>query len=98
MRNPTSLDLRRLISASARRHPCFLYTPQNRRLAAEIVRPAHQPEKQARLAKVLEDELGHDLSFAVVRGQIAASGRAENASILLDWIESGLAISFFLMP
>lgn len=70
----------------------FLYTPQNRRLAAEMVRLAHQPEKLARLAKVLEDELGHDLSFAVERGKIAANGGAEGASILLDRIEPGLAI------
>lgn len=74
MWNLTSLDLRRQISIYARRQPCFLYTLQNRGLAAEMVRLAHQPEKQARLAKVLEDELGHDLSFAVVRGQIAAIG------------------------
>ena len=70
----------------------FLYTPQNRRLAAEMVRLAHQPEKLARLAKVLEDELGHDVSFAVERGKIAANGGAETASILLDRIEPGLGI------
>jgi hypothetical chaperone protein len=70
----------------------FLYTPQNRRLAAEMVRLAHQPERLARLAKVLEDELGHDLSFAVERGKIAANGGTESASILLDRIEPGLVI------
>lgn len=70
----------------------FLYTPENRRLAAEMVRLAHQPEKLARLAKVLEEELGHDLSFAVERGKIAANGGAERASILLDRIEPGLVI------
>lgn len=70
----------------------FLYTPLNRRLAAEMVRLAHQPEKLARLASVLEDELGHDLSFAVERGKIAANGGAERASILVDRIEPGLAI------
>jgi hypothetical chaperone protein len=70
----------------------FLYTPQNRRLAAEMVRLAHQPEKLSRLAKVLEDELGHDVSFAVERGKIAANGRADRASILLDQIEPGLAV------
>lgn len=70
----------------------FLYTPQNRRLAAEMVRLAHQPEKLARLAKVLEDELGHDLAFAVERGKIAANGGAESAAILLDPIEPGFAV------
>lgn len=70
----------------------FLYTPQNRRLAAEMVRLAHQPEKLARLAKVLEEELGHELSFAVERGKIAANAGAEAAAILLDPIEPGLAL------
>lgn len=70
----------------------FLYTPQNRRLVAEMVRLAHQPEKLARLAKVLEDELGHELSFAVERGKIAANGGAERASILLDRIEPGFVL------
>jgi hypothetical chaperone protein len=70
----------------------FLYTPQNRRLAAEMVRLAHQPEKLSRLAKVLEEELGHDMSFAVERGKIAVNGGEEGASILLDKIESGFAV------
>lgn len=70
----------------------FLYTPQNRRLAAEMVRLAHEPEKLARLATVLEEELGHELSFAVERGKIAANGGAESASIRLDGIETGLAL------
>ncbi len=70
----------------------FLYTPQNRRLAADMVRLAHQPEKLARLAKVLEFELGHDLSFAVERGKIAANGGAEKASIRLERIEPGLVL------
>jgi len=70
----------------------FLYTPQSRRMANEMVWLALQPEKLARLAKVLEEELGHDLSFAVERGKIAANGGAERASILLDRIEPGLAL------
>jgi hypothetical chaperone protein len=70
----------------------FLYTPQNRRLAAEMVRLAHEPEKLSRLARVLEDELGHDVSFAVERGKIAANGGVGKAAILLDQIESGFAV------
>ncbi len=70
----------------------FLYTPQNRRLATEMARLAHQPDKLSRLAKVLEDELGHEMSFAVERGKIAANGGAERPSILLDQIEPGLAV------
>lgn len=70
----------------------FLYTPQNRRLAAEMVRLAHQPKKLSRLAKVLEDELGHDLAFAVERGKIEANSGADRAAILLDQIEPDLAV------
>lgn len=70
----------------------FLYTPQNRRLAAEMVRLAHQPEKLARLAKVLENELGHEVSFAVERGKIAANGGAHTASIKLDQISPGFSV------
>jgi hypothetical chaperone protein len=70
----------------------FLYTPQNRRLAAEMVRLAHQPERLSRLAKVVEDELGHDVSFAVERGKIAVNGGAEMAAILLDQIEPGFSV------
>ncbi|MFZ1346167.1 MAG: Hsp70 family protein [Tabrizicola sp.] len=70
----------------------FLYTPQNRRLAAEMARLAYQPEKLSRLAKVLEDELGHDLAFAVERGKIAANGGADRAAIPLDQIEPGWSV------
>lgn len=69
----------------------FLYTPQNRRMAAEMVRLAHEPEKLARLATVLDEELGHELSFAVERGKIAANGGSA-AAIGLDSIEPGLAL------
>ncbi|GAB1378950.1 Hsp70 family protein [Pararhodobacter aggregans] len=69
----------------------FLYTPQNRRMAAEMVRLAHEPEKLARLATVLDEELGHELSFAVERGKIAANGGSA-AAIALDSIEPGLAL------
>lgn len=69
----------------------FLYTPQNRRMAAEMVRLAHEPEKLTRLATVLDEELGHELSFAVERGKIAANGGSA-AAIGLDSIEPGLAL------
>ncbi|MFN3273404.1 MAG: Hsp70 family protein [Paracoccus sp. (in: a-proteobacteria)] len=69
----------------------FVYTPQNRRMTAGMVRLAEQPEKLARLAKVLEDELGHDLAFAVERGKIAANGGAVQPRILLDQIERDLS-------
>lgn len=71
----------------------FLYTPQNRRLAVEMARLAHEPEKLSRLAKVLEEELGHDLAFAVERGKIHANDGGERAAILLEQIEPGLTVT-----
>lgn len=68
----------------------FVYTPQNRRMAAEMLRLAKEPEKLARLSKVLEDELGHDLAFAVEEGKIAANGGGAQARIRLDPVERGL--------
>lgn len=69
----------------------FLYTPQNRRLAAEMLRLAQHPDRLSRLARVLEDELGHDLAFAVERGKIAANAGDSQSRILLDQIERGLS-------
>ncbi|PIL17758.1 hypothetical protein P775_23220 [Puniceibacterium antarcticum] len=68
----------------------FVYTPQNRRLAAEMARLAYEPEKLNRMCTVLEDELGHELAFAVERGKIAANSKEEQPRILLDLIEKGL--------
>ncbi|MFN4100330.1 MAG: Hsp70 family protein [Pararhodobacter sp.] len=68
----------------------FVYTPQNRRMTGDMLRLAEEPEKLARLARVLQDELGHDLAFAVERGKIAANGGAAQPRILLEQIESGL--------
>ncbi len=69
----------------------FLYTPQNRRLAAEMAKLAHEPEKLRRLVAVLEQELGHDLAFAVERGKIAVNTGAGAACIDLGELEAGLA-------
>lgn len=68
----------------------FLYTGQNRRMVSEMVRLADEPEKLGRLAGVLQDELGHDLAFAVERGKIAANSGAQQPVIALDQIEPGL--------
>ena len=69
----------------------FVYTPQNTRMVAEMVRLAQEPEKLARLATVLEDELGHELAFATERGKIAANGRQDDPRIMLDAIQRGLS-------
>ena len=69
----------------------FVYTPQNTRMVAEMVRLAQEPEKLARLATVLEDELGHELAFATERGKIAANGLQDDPRIMLDAIQRGLS-------
>lgn len=69
----------------------FLYTAKTRRMAADMARMAHEPEKFGRLVTVLEDELGHELAFSVERGKIAANGKDADALIPLDQIERGLS-------
>lgn len=69
----------------------FVYTPQNRRMVAGMLRQAERPDRLARLATVLDDELGHEIAFAVERGKIAANGGDESARILLDPVEAGLS-------
>ncbi|MEP4194754.1 MAG: Hsp70 family protein [Aliishimia sp.] len=71
----------------------FLYTAQNRRLANDMARMAYEPDKLDRLASVLEDELGHELAFAVERGKIAANGGDQDALVKLDAIEKNLSVS-----
>lgn len=69
----------------------FLYTPETRAMVAEMVKLAVKPRLMRRLATVLQDELGHDLAFAVERGKINANAGREGARILMDRIEAGLA-------
>ncbi|MEM5541261.1 Hsp70 family protein [Sulfitobacter sp. AS92] len=52
----------------------FLYGPDTRKAAAELHRFAEHPKRLARLIKVLDEELGHDLAFAVEAGKIRANG------------------------
>ncbi|MGB3244205.1 MAG: Hsp70 family protein [Sulfitobacter sp.] len=70
----------------------FLYTQDTRRMAADLEKYAVEPDKLARLMKVLEDELGHDLAFAVEAGKIAANDtRARSLpEINLAMLETGL--------
>ncbi|GAB5434961.1 Hsp70 family protein [Falsiruegeria mediterranea] len=70
----------------------FLYTAQTRRMASDMLTLAEEPVKLQRLVTVLEDELGHDLAFAVERGKIAANAPdTAQARIQLDMIERGLS-------
>lgn len=67
----------------------FLYTPETRRFARDLARQAKEPDKLARLVTVIEDELGHDLAFAVERGKIAANSKGA-AAIDLSFLQTGL--------
>lgn len=69
----------------------FVHTPQNLRLAAEMARLATQPAPMARLVALLEEELGHDVAFAVEDGKIAANARDDGARVSLAMLERGLA-------
>ena len=69
----------------------FVYTPETQRAVADMVRLSVEPEILARLGTVLEDELGHELAFAVEAGKIAANAGAAAARIGMGYIEAGLA-------
>ncbi len=59
----------------------FVYTAENRRMAADFAKLGVDPAPFARLNTVLEMELGHDIAFAVEDGKIAinASSVTETA-------------------
>jgi len=70
----------------------FLYAADSRRAARELAKYAVEPVKLNRLVSVLEDELGHDLAFAVERGKIMANGdTGADPRIDLRILERGLA-------
>lgn len=60
----------------------FLYTPEIRRAAADLARNAVQPEALSRLVRVLEEEIGHDLAFAVEAGKIAANAPGAEHTVI----------------
>lgn len=68
----------------------FLYAPETRRAVADLARHAVEPEKLARFRTVLEDELGHDLAFAVEAGKIHANDTSETG-IRMGMIERDLS-------
>jgi hypothetical chaperone protein len=72
----------------------FLYGPDTRRAAAELARYAVHPKRLARLVKVLEEELGHDLAFAVEAGKIMANDPSQcDPVIRLDMLKPGAALA-----
>ncbi|MFY0597055.1 MAG: Hsp70 family protein [Cognatishimia sp.] len=68
----------------------FLYTAQTRRKVAEMAKLAVERPKIDRLETVLEDELGHDLAFAVEAGKVAANSGLKGGTIDLSVVEKGL--------
>lgn len=69
----------------------FLYTAETRRLAKDMARVAVDRRKMDRLVTVLDEELGHDLAFAVERAKIGANSGTDEARILMGFIERGLS-------
>lgn len=67
----------------------FAYTFKNERLLVELVSGAREPEKVARLLKVVRERLGHRIAFAVEDAKIALSDAAR-AMLSLDFIEDAL--------
>ncbi|WP_299678768.1 Hsp70 family protein [uncultured Roseobacter sp.] len=70
----------------------FLYTPETRRMVAELLRLSVAPDRLGRLAQVLDLELGHDIAFAVEAGKIAANAGEKGAAIDVSFIERDLAL------
>jgi hypothetical chaperone protein len=67
----------------------FAYTFQNERMLLELVAGAREPEKVARLLKVIRRRLGHRIAFAVEDAKLALS-EAEGAALPLGFIEDAL--------
>ncbi|MCB2114960.1 MAG: Hsp70 family protein [Rhodobacteraceae bacterium] len=67
----------------------FLYSPATLRDARYMARQAVEPRRLARLVRVLENEIGHDVAFAVEAAKIAANDGAA-AGIDLSLVERGL--------
>lgn len=67
----------------------FLYTAATRRDVGELRRLAVEPERMKRLESILENELGHDIAFAVEAGKIGVNG-GDDGAIDLRFVEKGL--------
>ncbi|MHB1204757.1 MAG: Hsp70 family protein [Rhodospirillaceae bacterium] len=67
----------------------FTYTFRNERQLIELVAGAREPEKVARLLKVVRERLGHRIAFTVEDAKIALS-EGESTVLPLDFIEATL--------
>jgi len=68
----------------------FAYTYRNEREIAELQALAAEPEKVARLLKLVHEGLGHRVAFAVENAKIVLSAE-ERAAIPLAFLEPGLS-------
>jgi hypothetical chaperone protein len=68
----------------------FLYSPETRRLAADMLKVAVDPLAMGRFKTVVEQELGHSLAFAVEQGKIAANSDQGLGRIDMEMIEPRL--------
>ena len=69
----------------------FIYSPETRRLVSGMARVAVAQDRFARLERVVADELGHDIAFAVERGKIAANDTGAGV-IDLGLVDRGLRV------
>ncbi|MGJ8546289.1 MAG: Hsp70 family protein [Sulfitobacter sp.] len=67
----------------------FLYGPDTKRAAKELARFAVHQKRLDRLVRVLEEELGHDIAFAVEAGKIAANSGSAAPAIRMDMLRRG---------
>lgn len=68
----------------------FLYNPDTLRAAKDLHRYAVEEKRLARLLRVLEEELGHDIAFAVEAGKIMANTPGiDDPVIALDMLKRG---------
>lgn len=74
----------------------FLYNGKTRTEVAQLARLAVEKPPFQRLGTVLENELGHDVAFAVERGKITANSKdVQRAIVDLNIIEPGLSAEIF---
>ncbi len=76
----------------------FLYAPDTRNAAKDLLQYAMEPHKLKRLSRVLEDERGHDLAFAVEAAKIALNSKPlASVDIRLDAMEKGFQAPLYAL-
>ncbi|MEP1961613.1 Hsp70 family protein [Tateyamaria sp.] len=74
----------------------FLYAPDTRRAAQDLAQHAVEKSRLERLVRVLNEEVGHDMAFAVEAAKIDAnSAAAAIPEFRLDMVEKGLRLPLY---